>query len=173
MREGDGKRKFDPKRRRAARLAAVQALYEIELSGATAAWALEGFVARGGTAALDEDARMAADPAHVSDLTKGVHARLGDIDTLIGNALDKGRALSRLEVVLRAILRCGAYELLARGDIDPPVAISEWVTIAGGFFDGTEPTLVNAVLDRIAHVVRPEDLAGRSSARSAQTGDGT
>lgn len=149
---------FDPRRRRAARLAAVQALYGMELSGSNAQYALAGFVSRGSTAELDEGSKLAADPAHMADLVRGVQARLEDIDTLIGNALDKGRQLPRLEAVLRAILRCGTYELIGRGDIDAPVAISEWVAIAGSFFDGPEPTLVNAVLDRIAQKVRAEDL---------------
>ena len=157
MSESERKR-FDPRRRRAARLAAVQALYEMELSGASVQRAVDGFNRRGATAELDEDGKVAADPVHMADLVRGAQARRADIDTLIGNALDKGRQLPRLEAVLRAILRCGTYELVARGDIDPPVAISEWVAIAGSFFDGPEPTLVNAVLDRIAHVVRVEDL---------------
>lgn len=163
MAEGATKsaRKPDPKRRRAARLAAVQALYEMELGGAGSERVTADFLARGGTAQLDGKA-LAADPAFMTDLVRGFAARRADTDALVAAALDKGRTPGRLEAVLRAILRCGAFELLARADVDPPVVISEYVAIAGGFFDGPEPTLVNAVLDRVAHAVRADDLADRA-----------
>lgn len=158
MAEPAGSRKLDPKRRRAARLAAVQALYEVELSDADPDRIVSDFLARGGTAELDGKA-LAAEPDFMADLLRGTLDRRAEIDALIGAVLDKGRKLARLEAVLRAILRCGGYELLGRDDIDPPVVITEYVAIAGAFFDGPEPTLVNAVLDRVAHAVRADDLA--------------
>ena len=80
---------------------------------------------------------------------------------MIAGALSKEWSMERLEAVLRAILRAGAFELSTRTDIPPKVTISEFVDVAHAFYTGTEPKLVNAVLDRIARVVRAEDLKAR------------
>jgi N utilization substance protein B len=101
-----------------------------------------------------------ADIVLFADIVNGVIARRADLDSALSGALTADWPLERLETVLRAVLRAGAYELLARTDVPARVVISEYLDIAHAFFSGKEPGLVNGVLDRIAHVLRPGDLEG-------------
>ena len=94
----------------------------------------------------------------LTDTVRGALAQRKAIDEMIGDALSKDWSLERLESVLRAILRAGAFELTTRADIPPKVTISEFVDVAHAFYTGSEPGLVNAVLDRIARAARAEDL---------------
>jgi transcription antitermination protein NusB len=144
-------------RRGAARLAAVQILYEMELAGASSDAVLRDFLA--GRWNL-ESASQAVEPdsAFLADLVRGVTDRRADIDPMVGAALSADWTLERLEVILQAILRAGAYELLAETDIPPRVVITEYVDVAHAFFSGNEPGLVNGVLDRLAHTLRPDEL---------------
>lgn len=137
-------------RRSAARLAAVQALYQMELSGVSAEQALSDHAARSRDVAGGEETTVEADAEFLGDLVRGVDARGAEIDRALGGVIAQEWALERLEVVLRAILRAGAWELLAREDIDPPVTIDEYVEIAKDFFAGREPSMVNGVLDKLA-----------------------
>jgi len=150
--------------RRAARVAAVQALYQMELNGGVSEDVVAEFVAyrlQGEDAGAANEAD--ADIELFTDLVLGADARRADTDRLIGEALDKDRKFGRLEILMRAILRAGTYELIAREDIDTALTISEYVAVADAFFNEREPALVNAVLDRIARTV----AAGRPSADSA------
>ncbi len=149
-------------RRSAARLAAVQALYQMELSGVSAEQALSDHATRWRDAAGGEETTVEADAEFLGDLVRGVDARGAEIDRALGGAIAQGWALERLEVVLRAILRAGAWELLAREDIDPPVTIDEYVEIARDFFAGREPSMVNGVLDRLAGELR-QDVAAQGA----------
>ncbi len=160
-------------RRSSARLAAVQALYEIELTGAGIDSVLADFLDHGiGSKTLvtppgaeeGEVEALLAEPDKVlfAAILRGTMARRDDFDTMIGGALTGDWSVERLEAVLRAILRAGAYELATRPDVPPRVAISEYVDVAKAFFAGPEPGLVNAVLDRIARVVRAEDFGGHA-----------
>lgn len=143
-----------PGRRRAARLAAVQALYQIDMSGASVDFALRHSVERVRDAEGGELEAGEVDAEFLSDLVRGVCDRRDDVDGMVQAALSGNWTIERLEVVLRAILRAGAYELLARPDIDAPVTINEYVEMANAFFDGGEPKLVNGVLDRLATTLR-------------------
>jgi N utilization substance protein B len=136
--------------RRAARLAAVQALYQLDMNDVTPAVVIAEFVGH----RLEQH----ADQPLFSDLVGNVAARVEEIDGLIGGALVEGWTVERLETVLRAILRAGAYEIVARPDIPPRVSISEYVEIAHAFFGGREPGLVNGVLNRLAQERRAGDL---------------
>ncbi|MBI3512537.1 MAG: transcription antitermination factor NusB [Proteobacteria bacterium] len=136
--------------RRAARLAAVQALYQLDMNDVAPAVVIAEFVGH----RLEEH----ADRQLFSDLVGSVAARVVEIDGKIGAALVEGWTVERLETVLRAILRAGTYELMARPDIPPKVAISEYVEIAHAFFGGREPGLVNGVLHRLAGELRGADL---------------
>ncbi len=159
------------RRKSAARLAAVQALYQIELGDVTPDAALRDFLQHGIAATLphtigDEDegreiemALVEPDSALFTAVVRGALERHEDLDRLIGGALNKDWTPDRLEAVLRAILRAAAFELMSRSDIPPKVTISEFVDIAHAFYSGPEPGLVNAVLDRIARVLRAEDLS--------------
>jgi len=142
------------RRRSAARLAAVQALYQMEMSGADADSALRDQARRESDAETGDGPQFEPDPQFLGDLVRGVGERREDVDRMVGAALSKGWPLERLEAVLRAILRAGAWELLSRPDIDAPVIITEYVRIAEAFFDGGEPKLANGVLDKLAATLR-------------------
>lgn len=144
------------KRRRAARLAAVQALYEMDLVGHTLTDVLGAFASRGATADLDGQ-EVAADSNLFQDLVKGVTERKDDLDRVLNEAM-AGRTVDRLEVLMRAILRAGAYEIMSRSDIDPPLTISEYLTVTSSFFGGNEPSFVNGVLDRLVKTVDLDEL---------------
>lgn len=148
-------RKTSYRKRSASRLAAVQALYQIDMSGASVDAALRDQVARSRDAEAEARPAGGLDEAFLSELVRGACDRRGDVDGMVEAALSDSWTIDRLEVVLRAILRAGAYELLGRPDIDAPVIISEYVEMAKAFFDGGEPKLVNGVLDRLAATLRP------------------
>jgi len=142
--------------RRGARLAAVQALYDMEISGHVALQALDSFRARGGTADLDGET-IPADEKFFTEIVQGVTEAREDLDRLIGEALQKGRKVTSLETVLRSILRCGAYEMARRDDIDAAVVIDEYVTVAAAYYEQGETSFVNGVLDRLGKVLRDSD----------------
>lgn len=158
-----------PSKRSLARLAAVQALYQIELTGAEPAAVVAEFAAHRFGREIDGDRYAEADGAFFSDLVGGGSERRADIDGAISAALPADWPLERLESVLRAILRAGAYELLARRDVPARVAINEYVEIAHAFFSGKEPGMVNGVLDRLARTLRPDELGRSGRDGGAQT----
>ncbi len=143
-------------RRSAARLTAVQALYQMDMSGATAEAALRDQMQRTVNSAADELPYRRLDEVFLADLVHGTTARRDEIDRMLADALSGSWTVDRLEFVLRAILRAGTYELLGHPDIDAPVTISEYVDIAKAFFEGGEPKLVNGVLDRLAAAIRSQ-----------------
>lgn len=148
----------DFRARSAARIAAVQALYQMEMSGAGAETALHEQATR----PPDPESvgtLVDPDPQFLGEIVRGAGSRQADLDGMIGAALSKDWPLERLEAVLRAILRAGAWELLSRPDIDAPVVISEYVKIAEAFFDGGEPKLANGVLDNLATSLRGNERA--------------
>lgn len=138
-------------KRGAARLAAVQALYQMDLAGSgVLETAAEYETFRLGKE-MDGAQYREADPAWFRSILSGVVSGQKVIDPLIRNALTDDWPLSRLDSTLRAILRAGAYELSMIKDLPTAVVISEYVDIARAFYEeGEEPRLVNAVLDRIA-----------------------
>lgn len=146
-------------RRKAARLAAVQALYQIELAGAGAESVIGEFVAHRLGHEVDGDRFVAGDPQLFADIVRGVTFRRTEVDGVLGSALDPRYPLERVELLLRAIMRAGAYELFAHADLHPRIIISEYVDVAHAFFAGREPGMVNGVLDNVARALRPGDLA--------------
>lgn len=140
-------------RRANARLAAVQALYQMELSGAPTEEVLldfqNGKLPQCEEGALDSD----ADLEHFKLIVEQVVQRQEAIDRAIANRLS-GWRLDRLDSVARAILRAGVVELDARGDVPTAVVINEYVEIAKAFFEGPEPGFVNATLDAVAKDLR-------------------
>lgn len=138
-------------KRGTARLAAVQALYQMDVSGSgVLETAAEYETFRLGKE-IDGQLYREADPAWFRAILGGVVERQKNLDPIIRNALNDDWPLSRLDSTLRAILRAGAFELSWAKDLPPAVVISEYVDIARAFYeDGEEPRLVNAVLDRIA-----------------------
>jgi len=155
------------RRRSAARLAAVQALYQMEIAGTTPANVIGEFVRHRFGRDSGEGEFGAADEFFFADLVEGAAARRDEVDRAIAAALTPDWPLERLEVTLRAILRAGAYEIIARPDVPPRVSITEYLDIAHAFFAGKEPGLVNGVLDRLARTFRPEGLREGSHGRGA------
>ncbi|MFQ5953840.1 MAG: transcription antitermination factor NusB [Kiloniellales bacterium] len=146
--------------RRAARLAAAQALYQIELTGAAAATVLEEFLHHRLGADAEAGGLAGADRALFADLVEGTWRQRREIDRMLSQALIESWPLNRLDATLRAILRVGVYELLAHGEVPVPVVINEYIELAHAFFGGKEPGLVNAVLDRIAPAARQPQAQG-------------
>lgn len=146
--------------RTTARLAAAQALYEMEVAGKSGHEVVPAFV-DSRFAGLIEGGDMApADPRFFERLVLGVAGDMPTLDRMLADCLQPEGHMERLEIVLRAIMRLGAYELLAVADVPARVVISEYVDLAHAFFAGREPALVNGVLDKIARVVREQELAG-------------
>ena len=150
MKAATGKRQA----RAAARLAAVQALYQHEMEAMPTARLLDEFHQHRLGAEIDDDQYAEAETAFFDDLVKGALARRDEIDGLLAGKLAEGWKLERLDRTMLQILRAGTYELLARADVPTGTAISEYVDVAHAFFDAREAKFVNGVLDAVAKVVR-------------------
>ncbi len=148
----------------------MQALYQIDLAQADPELTIAEFVRHRLGKKVEGEAARPADANWFADLVRGTSARQVEIDAALNEMLDKERKVERLETTLRAIVRAGAYEVMVRTDVPPRSAINEYVELANAFFSGTEPRLVNGVLDRIAQRYRAEDLARASVGGDAQTG---
>lgn len=150
------------RKRSAARLAAVQAIYEMDLAGTTPDVVIDGFLrGRWGSAGEAELAEL--DAAHFAEVIRAVAARREALDAAVEGALAEKLKVERLEILLRAILRAGGYELSSRQDIPAKVIINEYLDIAHAFFTGKEPALVNAVLDRMAAAMGRGEKAAPAS----------
>ena len=140
--------------RSVARLAAVQALYQMEVSGAGVEAVIREFSDHRFDRDLDDAPMAEADEVLFADLVRGaVHAQ-SDVDRAVTERLASGWRLERIDATARAILRAGAYELIHRPDTPTEVVIDEYVDIAKSFFEGAEPGFVNGALDAIARHVR-------------------
>jgi len=147
------------RRRSVARLAAVQALYQLELNPDLSGEAVVREFGRHRLGReIDGEHYGEADEAMFADIVGGVVANRDELDAQISAALVDDWPLARLETVLRAVLRAAAYELAHRPDVPPRVTIREYGTIAHAFFTGKEPGLVIGVLDHLARNLRPADL---------------
>lgn len=140
--------------RSAARLAAVQALYQQEMEGTPVPRLLKEFHDHRLGAMIEDEQYHEAERDFFDDIVTGVDARRDEIDTLIGERLAQGWTLDRLDRPMRAILRAGAYELVARPDVPVASVISEYVDVAHAFYDKRESGFVNGLLDAIAKEVR-------------------
>jgi transcription antitermination protein NusB len=154
-----------PAERSAARLAAVQALYQMDVSGKGVIDALAEFEAFWMGREVEGIAFQPSDPDFFRSILSGVVENQRPIDQRIDAALAAGWPLTRIEAVLRAILRAGAFELMFRKDVPVRVVISEYVDVAHGFYGEDEPGLVNAVLDAVAREVRPGELDRKAAGR--------
>lgn len=146
--------KMRSRSRSAARLAAVQALYQMEMEGTALRPLLHEFHQHRLGATIDGVEFADAEVAFFDDLVAGVDARRAEIDGLVEAKLAKGWSLARLDRPMRQILRAGAYELLARADVPIGSVISEYVDVAHAFYDKRETAFVNGLLDALAKEVR-------------------
>jgi N utilization substance protein B len=140
--------------RSAARLAAVQALYQQEMEATPVPRLLKEFHDHRLGAVIEDEQYHEAERSFFDDIVTGVDARRDEIDALIGERLAQGWTLERLDRPMRAILRAGAYELIARPDVPVAAVISEYVDVAHAFYDKRESGFVNGLLDAIAKEVR-------------------
>lgn len=149
--------KADNPAKSAARMAAVQALYQMEQSGAGVEAVIAEFTEHRQDGDVEGASLEGADAEFFSDLARGVVEAQRRIDPFIERHLAKNWTLGRLEATQRAILRAGVYELVARRDVPVRVAIDEYVEVAKAFFDGEEARFINAVLDAAAREARGDD----------------
>jgi N utilization substance protein B len=140
--------------RSAARLAAVQALYQHEMEGTPVPRLLREFHEHRLGATIEDAQYVEAEQSFFDDVVSGVHARRVEIDDLIADKLAKDWSLDRLDRPMRAILRAGTYELIARADVPIASVISEYVDVAHAFYDKRESGFVNGLLDAVAKEAR-------------------
>lgn len=140
--------------RSAARLAAVQALYQQEMEGTPLPVLLREFHEHRLGQAIDEEEFAEAEIEFFDDIVSGVDARREEIDGHIAARLAKGWTIERLDRPQRQILRAGVYELIARPDVPTASVISEYVDVADAFYDKPEKGFVNGLLDAVARQVR-------------------
>ena len=140
--------------RSAARLAAVQALYQQEMEGTPTPRLIHEFHAHRLGATIEGATYADAEESFFDDLVSGTVARQAEIDALIADRLAEGWSLERLDKPMKAILRVGSYELLARADVPVATVINEYLDVAEAFFDKREKGFVNGLLDAIAKTAR-------------------
>lgn len=140
--------------RSAARLAAVQALYQHTMEEIPIPQLLHEFHMHRLGEQIDDDQFADADVDFFDDLVEGATARLAEIDGLIEGKLASGWSLTRLDRTLHQILRAGTYELLARRDVPVGSVINEYLDVAHAFFDSKDTRFANGLLDAIAKDVR-------------------
>ena len=144
--------------RSSARLGAVQALYQMEIAGKDLGDVIAEFQAHWLGQTVYDIEMKPAESAFFTSLVEGVVRDQRSIDQSINASLVEGWPLTRIEAVLRAILRSGCFELLRRKDVPAKVVIREYGDIARAFYEGEEVGMVSAVLDRLAHQLRPDDF---------------
>lgn len=159
--------------RSAARIATVQALYQMDVAGTDIDEVIDEFVAIRFAEGADDEAVRGADPVFFSDVLRGVVRRQREIDPMVDQQLASGWRLVRVDSILRAILRAGVFELQERSDVPARVVINEYINVAHAFFHEDEPRVVNGILDRIAHRLRSAEFEPRPApARAAAAGGG-
>jgi N utilization substance protein B len=148
-----------PDTRRQARLAAVQALYQVELGQATADSVVTEFLQHRLDEEIDGLRLGRIDRGLFGDLVKGVTGRRDELVETVGAGISPGWSVQRLETLLRIIMMCGVFELAHRPSTPARAVIYEYVDLAKAFFEDREPGMVNGVLDHLAHTLRPEEMA--------------
>jgi N utilization substance protein B len=146
-------------RRGAARLAAVQALYQMDIAGAGINDIFAEFESHWLGNEVEGEKYLPAEAAFFKDVVAGVVRDQSRLDPVIDDALQKGWPLKRIDAILRAVLRAGSYELEHRRDVPGRVVVSEYVDVAHAFVEKDETGMVNAVLDQIARQFRADEFA--------------
>jgi len=145
-------------KRGAARLAAVQALYQMDIAGTSLNEILAEFESHWLGGEVEGSQYLPAEAAFFRDIVGGAVREQRKLDPMIDTALSAGWPLKRVEALLRAVLRAGAFELDQRKDIPARVVVSEYVDVANAFVDRDETGMVNAVLDTLARQLRAAEF---------------
>ena len=140
--------------RTVARLAAVQALYQMELGGQGVDAVIREFSDHRFDGAIEDEVLAEADEAYFADLVRGVVSDQAAVDEAVSKRLADGWKLTRLDATLRALLRTGTWELMKKPDTPREVVLDEYVELAKAFFDDRDARFVNAALDGVARDVR-------------------
>lgn len=140
--------------RSASRLAAVQALYQLDMEKPAMARLLDEFHQHRLGAEIEDEQYAEAEVEFFDDIVRGVDARREEIDAAIAARLAQGWSLERLDRTMLQILRAGAYELMARADVPTGAVIGEYLDVAHAFFEPREAKFVNGVLDAVGKAVR-------------------
>ena len=145
-------------KRGAARLAAVQALYQMDVAGTGIVEILAQFESHWIGREVEGEQYLPAEAAFFRALVQGVIAEQRKLDPMIDKALQGGWPLKRVEALMRAVLRAGAFELSGRSDVPARVVVAEYVDVAHAFLDKDETGMVNAVLDQLARQLRAAEF---------------
>lgn len=143
-------------RRTAARLAAVQCLYQMRQNGMNAEQVLGDYVNNRLGLEEDGDLYVAADTVMLRAILAGAEERMDLLTDMVAQALDPSRPLERQEQLIQCILLCGAEELFAHPETDTPLILNNYVEVAKAFYEGREPAMINAALDAMAKAIRPK-----------------
>jgi N utilization substance protein B len=149
--------------RSAARLAAVQALYQWEVAGGRPESIVREFADHRLKEIVDGAELPPADLKLFTNIVVGAATHVKELDDMIAGVLTEDWTVERLEAILRAILRCGTYELVHRADVPPRVTIAEYVSVTDAFFGARETGLTNGILDQLARSLRPDEMVRRPS----------
>lgn len=144
--------------RSAARLAAVQALYQMEMSGVGVEAIIREFSEFRLGREVDGELMQRADETFFADILRGTVEAQGRLDPYLEQNLASGWTLKRIDSTARAILRAGLYELIRRPDVPFRVVIDEYLEIANAFFEGDETKFINGLLDKAARDARNDEL---------------
>jgi N utilization substance protein B len=161
MSETDPREARKANRRGAARLAAVQALYQMDIAATPMSEIFAEFESHWIGREVEGSQYLPAEAAFFRGVVEGVLADQRRLDPMIDKALAGGWPLKRVEALMRAVLRAGAYELSSRADVPARVVVSEYVDVAHAFLDKDETGMVNAVLDQLARELRAGEFGGR------------
>jgi transcription antitermination protein NusB len=146
-------------RRGAARLAAVQALYQMDIAGAGLNEIFAEFEGHWLGSEVEGETYLPAEAAFFRDVVSGVVRDQTKLDPLVDDALAKGWPLKRIDAIIRAVMRAGAYELEHRKDVPARVVVAEYVDVANAFVDREETGMVNGVLDQLARRFRADEFS--------------
>jgi N utilization substance protein B len=152
--------------RTAARVAAVQALYQMDMAGTDLNAVIDEFVRLRIPRPPGDEVASGADAVFFTELLRGVVRRQRDIDPLVDQQLAEGWRLVRIDAIVRAILRAGVFELMERPDVPARVVINEYINVAHSFFADEEPKLVNGVLDKLARRLRAPEFNGNDDRKA-------
>ena len=147
-----------PVAKSAARLGAVQALYQMDLAATDLGETLAQFASRATGEDFNDGQCGAADYKHLREVVEGTVREQALIDVTVDKQLSKEWPIHRVNTILRAVLRAGAFEIMFKENVPAKVAINEYVNVASAFFDKDEPAMANAVLNALARAKRPEEF---------------